>query len=102
MLNLARELEVVRRTNLTLVVVRAAGHDPIKATGLLLAHLDYVVAQTSPARAQVWDLAARNRPAHDPYDLIARIAVHQNRDPESVRRQARLTQAEFRHDPLAD
>lgn len=102
MLNQARELEVVRQTNLTLVVIRAAGHDPIKATGLLLAHLDYVVSQTTPDRPQVWAFRTGNRPASDPYELIERIAGHQNRNVEEVLREARLTPAERGRDPLVD
>lgn len=102
MLNQARELEVVRQTNLTLVIVRAAGHDPIKATGLLFAHLDYVVAQTTPDRAQVWTLTARNRPASDPLDLIERIAHHQNRGVAVVLAEAGLSSAELQRNPLAD
>jgi len=101
-LNQGRELEVVRQTNLTLVVTRAAGHDPIKATGLLLAHLDYVTAQTTPDRPQVWSLAARNKPAADPWELLERIADHQNRDVQEVLREARLTRTELRRDPLAE
>lgn len=102
MLNQARELEVVRQTNLTLVVVRAAGHDPIKATGLLFAHLDYVVAQTTPDRPQVWALGARNRPATDPYEFIERIARHQNREVAAVMSDARLSRAELGRNPLAE
>ena len=102
MLNQARELEVVRQTNLTLVVIRAAGHDPIKATGLLLAHLDYVVSQTTPDRPQVWAFRTGNRPASDPYESIERIAAHQNRDVEEVLGEARLTPDERGRDPLAD
>ena len=102
MLNQARELEVVRQTNLTLVVIRAAGHDPIKATGLLLARLDYVVSQTTPERPQVWAFRTSNRPANDPYELIERIAGHQNRGVEDVLSAARLTPAERGRDPLGD
>jgi hypothetical protein len=39
MLSLPRELAVLSQTRLTLVVAEAVGHDPIKATGLVLAHL---------------------------------------------------------------
>lgn len=46
MLNQARELAVVRQTNLSLVVAHDSGHDPIKATGLLLAHIDYIARET--------------------------------------------------------
>jgi hypothetical protein len=46
MLNLPRELAVLCQTKLTLVVAVEAGHDPIKATGLVLAHLSNVCRRT--------------------------------------------------------
>lgn len=102
MLNQARELSVIRQTNLTLVVTHAAGHDPIKATGLLLAHLDYICSETRPEQAQVWDLIARNRPARDPWELLERVARHQHRDVDELWREGRLNRAELARDPLAD
>ena len=62
MLSLPRELSVVRQTNFTLVVAQDSGHDPIKATGLLLTHLPWICRETSSAGGQVWRLVARNRP----------------------------------------
>jgi hypothetical protein len=102
MLNQPRELATVRQTNLTLVITHAAGHDPIKATGLLLAHLDYVCAQTRSDEAQIWDLVARNRPGRNPMEFIERVAQHQHRDVNQVWAEARLTRTELAHDPLAD
>jgi hypothetical protein len=37
---------VVHETNLTLVVAKDAGHDPIKATGLLFTHLGWISRET--------------------------------------------------------
>lgn len=102
MLNQARELAVIRQTNFTLVVIHAAGHDPIKATGLLLTHLDYICSRTSPDEPQVWDLVARNRPARDPWELLERVAQHQHRDVDRLWSEGRLTNAELARDPLAD
>lgn len=102
MLNQERELAVVRQTNLTLVVAHDAGNDPIKATGLLFAHLDYIGAQTAPERPQIWHLQARNRPGRDPWEFLERVAEHQNRDVEDVWNDGRLTNGELQADPLAD
>jgi hypothetical protein len=101
MLNQARELSVVRQTNLTLVVAHDAGHDPIKATGLLLAHLDCVAAHSIATEAQIWRLTANNRPAHDPWELLERAAHHQHRSADDLWREGRLANAELRQDPLA-
>ena len=100
MLNQPRELEIVRQTSLTLVVVKESGHDPIKATGLLLAHLDSVCSQTTSARPQVWELTARKRAGQDPSEFIERVANHQNRSPEDVLSEVRLTKADLDRDPL--
>jgi hypothetical protein len=100
-LNLPREMAVVRQTLLTLVVAEAVGHDPIRATGLLFTHLSWICRETRPDQAQVWALRARNRPAFDPEYFLERIADHQNRDRDEVWREARLTAAELAEDPLA-
>jgi hypothetical protein len=100
-LNLPREMVVIRQTLLTLVVAEAAGHDPIRATGLLFTHLSWICRETRPDQAQVWSLRARNRPALDPDDFLDRIADHQNRNRDEVWREARLTAAELAVDRLA-
>jgi hypothetical protein len=46
MLSLPRELAVLCQTKLTLVAAEAVGHDPIKATGLVLAHITRICEQT--------------------------------------------------------
>jgi hypothetical protein len=62
-LSLPRELAVLCQTKLTLVVAEAVGHDPIKATGLVLAHITRICEQTRPDTAQVWRLRrAPSRP----------------------------------------
>jgi hypothetical protein len=48
MIQLPRELAVLMQTKLTLVVALEAGHDPLKATGLVLAHLPGICARTDP------------------------------------------------------
>lgn len=101
MLGQPRELATLRQTNLTLVVARATGHDPIRATGLVLTHRDYICDQTTDAQPQVWDLSARSRPATDPWDLLEKAARHQHRTTDTVWREARLTAEELRTNPLA-
>ena len=94
-------LAALRQTNLTLVVAYDSGHDPIKATGLLLAHLDYVAANTTRDEPQVWKLTANNRPGRDPWEYLEGVARHRHQDVEELWQEARLTNAELRADPLA-
>jgi hypothetical protein len=42
MLNLPREMVVLQSTGLTLVITDGVGHNPIRATGLLMVHLDEI------------------------------------------------------------
>src|SRR5437588_890465 len=58
MLSLPRDLSVLCQTKLTLVVAVAAGHDPIKATGLVFAHISNICARTRADTAQGWRLAS--------------------------------------------
>lgn len=101
MLNQPREVSVVRQTNLTLVVAHDAGHDPIKATGLLFTHLGWICRETRRDRPQIWALVAKNRPGRDPWEYLQRIAQHQHRDADDVWRKGRLSNAELARDPLA-
>jgi hypothetical protein len=100
-LNLPREMAVLSQTNLSLVVAQSVGHDPIRATGLLFTHLEYIGRETSTDRPQIWRLVARNRPGEDPRDYFGRIAEHQNREADELWREARLSNAELARDPLA-
>jgi hypothetical protein len=101
MLNLPREMSVLRQTNLTLVIAHDSGHDPIRATGLLFTHLGYICRQTTPHEAQVWELKARNRPARTAWFHLELIAEHRNTEANVLWRQWRLTNADLARDPLA-
>jgi hypothetical protein len=99
-LNLPREMSVLRQTNLTLVAAHDSGHDPLKASGLLLAHLPWICSATTPDRGQYWKLSTRNQPAKDPWEALERIADHQNLDVEYVWRESRLTRVQMATNPL--
>jgi hypothetical protein len=47
MLDQERELAVLGYTHLTLVAPVAAGHDPIRSTGLVLAHIEDIASRTT-------------------------------------------------------
>jgi hypothetical protein len=102
MLKQPRELAVLRQSNLTLVVTHASGHDPIKATGLLLTHMDSICHLTTDAEPQIWELVTRKRYPSDPWTHLERVAEHQNRDVEEMWNEVRLSAQELARDPLAD
>ena len=61
MLELPNEMVALTRTRLTLVATVAVGHNPIRATGLLMTYLPEIGKRTlnqSPRRATIYRLAA--------------------------------------------
>jgi hypothetical protein len=101
MLAMPRELSVLMQTGLTLVVADAAGHDPLKATGLVLAYLPWVAAHTEKDRPQVWVLRAANRPHDDPWEWLAKVAGRRGTTAAALFDEAKLAEAELGADPLS-
>jgi hypothetical protein len=56
MLDNPQVIAVVEQLHMTLVVCAEINHDPIAATGLLLAHLPRVAKRHHSKRAQVWKI----------------------------------------------
>lgn len=102
MLDLPRELATLMQTKLTLVVCRAAGHDPVRATGLLLTNLSTICDQTTPTRAQLWKLGGgRRREPDNPWDHFSRIAAKRDMTTGELRSEEWLSDSELARDPLA-
>jgi hypothetical protein len=101
MLNQALELSALAQTELTLVVALGAGHDPVKASGLLFAYLSRICARTRPNEGQIWRLKAGNIEPSDPMTALGRVADHQNVDPDSLIAESRIDDEILARDPLA-
>lgn len=101
MLKLPRELAAIMQTKLTVVVAEGSGHDPVKATGLLFAHLGGISKSTDPNQAQVWTLRTTTKPAIDPWTLLQSVADHQNVSSSQLRKSVWLSAAQLKEDPLA-
>ncbi len=100
MLNQPRELAVLHQTKLTLVVAESAGHDPLKASGLLLTHLPSICENTRREIPQVWRLHTKTRNPEKAWNCIGRLAARQKVSIEELFRAHRLTTAELSADPL--
>jgi hypothetical protein len=101
MLVLPRELSVLMQTKLTLVVADAAGHDPLKATGLVLAYLPWVASHTLRDEAQLWVLRAANRPHENPWDWLEKVAGRRDTTAALLYADERLAEDELERNPLA-
>jgi len=95
MLLLAREMAVLCQTKLTLVVAEGVGHDPVKATGLVLAHLPGICAKTDPTKPQLWVLRAVTQAHDEPWERLRRIAQQQRRDVKDLFREVKATQKDL-------
>jgi hypothetical protein len=101
-LNQPLELSVLIQTKLTLVAVQEAGHNPVKATGLLFAYLAGICKRTRRDLPQLWTPGARQRDAKEPWDALARVADHLNVDTRGLFETHRLTRQQLTVDPLAE
>lgn len=81
MLNEERSLSVLMQTKLTLVIAHGHGHNPIRATGLVLAHIEHICHQTKRDVAQVWDLKLTQKSCMRPWDALKKIAARKKVDP---------------------
>jgi hypothetical protein len=102
MLTLPRELCTIMATKLTVVVADAVGHDPLKATGLVLSHLPGICKRTRPDVAQVWVLRTVDRQHQDPWEHLRRVANHQNVSVNDLHTESRLSAEELARNPLEE
>jgi hypothetical protein len=100
MLSLPKELALLCQTKLTLVVAEAAGHDPIKATGLILAHIGGICQQTRIDRAQVWRLRTNTRSPDDPWEYVTRVAERHGEAAADLYARERLAPSQLPRSPL--
>jgi hypothetical protein len=99
MLSLAPELNALIQTGLTLVVVHGQGHNPIRATGLVLTHIDHICGQTRPGRGQVWDLSAAQRDHKRPLEYLEKLARMHNTTAQELMRHHQLPPGYLRPKP---
>ena len=101
MLDQERELAVLGYTHLTLVAPVAAGHDPIRSTGLVLANIEDVASRTTQRKPQVWRLAGRTGGGQHPDQFIEKLATRAGLDPIDLRKSAMPSESVLRRDPLS-
>lgn len=102
MLSLPRELAVIHQTKLTLVAIEQAGHDPVRAAGLLLVHLPTICRKSVRSTGQIWRLSAQNKNHDDPWEELKRVAHHRKTSVDHLFRENRLSRLELRRDPLQE
>lgn len=101
MLDQERELAILGYTHLTLVAPVAAGHDPIRSTGLVLTHIENIAARTTPRKPQVWRLAGRTGGGSHPDQFIKKLAEKAQLDPIDLRKEAMPSNTVLQRNPLA-
>lgn len=102
MLNLPREISVIHQTSLTVAIVEQAGHDPIRAAGLLLVHLPTICRKSVRSAGQIWRLSAQNKNHDDPWKELKRIAEHRKMSVNALFHEHRLSKKELGRNPLEE
>jgi len=77
MLALPKEMTVLNDTGLTLVVVKGQGDSPVRATGLLLCHLQHICHQSNPSTAQIWTLSTQQKSPEPAEKYLSAIAARE-------------------------
>lgn len=90
LLALEKEMTVLSQTRLTLVVAKGEGDSPIRATGLLLCHLNHICHHSTTDRSQIWRLRVSQKDYEEPRDYLERIAAKKGTTVEQIVRTHRL------------
>jgi hypothetical protein len=96
MTKLPREIAVLHQTQLTLVAVESATHDPLRAMGEVLVRADHFARMHSPTKPQLF--VFRRPPFHGPdtaWAALERIAKREGQRAEDLYEAARLTDSEL-------
>jgi hypothetical protein len=96
LLSLPKETTVLSQTNLTLVVAAGEGHNPIRAVGLLLCHLNHNCHHTAPDRPQVWKLSFSQKAYDEPRKYLEKIAEKKQKTVEEIVQIRRIPARELR------
>ncbi len=96
LLSLPKEMTVLSQTNLTLVVAAGEGHNPIRAVGLLLCHLNHICHHTMHDRPQVWKLTVSQKDYDEPRRYLEKIAEKRQKTVEELFQIHRLLPKELR------
>jgi hypothetical protein len=76
MLSIPEAIVALCQTRLTLVVASGIGHDPVTASGLVLASIDNIAKRTRRDVAQLWLLNANAKEHTDPWSKLRDVARH--------------------------
>lgn len=84
MLSLAKEMTVLQQTGLTLVVAKGEGHNPIRAMGVLLCHMNHICHHTKADHGQVWRLRVTQKNHDEVNDYLEKIAERNKTTPRAL------------------
>jgi len=99
MLSLPKEMTILSQTNLTLVVAKGQGHNPIRAVGILLCHLAHICHHTQHATAQIWNLKVAQKNHDEVNDYLEKIAAKAKTSVARLLADNRLSASELRRSP---
>jgi hypothetical protein len=82
-LQLPREMVVLMRTTLCMVITKGVGHAPVRATGLLMTHLEEIVKRID-GKPQIYILRGSQLQSITPGSQINKIAIRVGLSPNDI------------------
>ena len=86
----AAVLTAVLQCRLSVVVVQGQGHDPVAASGLLLAYVKHLAAQFDKEHAQIFKLRVGRPRASDPWDAMKTLAEREKISADALYKKHRV------------
>jgi hypothetical protein len=91
-----KEMVVLHQVGLTLVVAKSKGHNPVKATAVLLAHIENVARASKRGQPQIWTLQIGQTPAPKrAIDFLGSISKRQSVSIDELVHQHQLPDGEL-------
>jgi hypothetical protein len=95
MLRNPRELAAIMKTKLTIFAIEGLGHDPIRATGVVLLDLPTALKRVNRGQAQVFWLRPREPAPKDAWDLFTSAAGRRNQPVNALYQEVAVSNAEL-------
>ncbi|MXW57614.1 MAG: hypothetical protein F4X68_02910 [Acidimicrobiia bacterium] len=91
------ELAAIIATKINVFAIEGLGHDPIRATGVLLMHLTPAIEEINRSgRNGIFWIRHRQLLVHDPWNLFVKAAEHHNTNPNALYDEVKVSNERLR------
>ncbi len=94
------EVAAMLSTKLTVVLTQSMGHNPLRASGVILLELPTLHSRVRPGKPNLFVLSYQPRTPRDPWDDLTRVARHRGTTAPALWEEVRPTAEELAVDIL--